>query len=237
MIKISRTGVEDSLHCKRCFVLKHKHKLRLDSFPFTLNIAIDNLCKNEFDHYREKEQPHPLFVEHNIDALPFKHPEMDNWRNFRKGGVYFKNENKGYHFWGAVDDVWQQSDGKLILSDIKSTAKNKFDWEETWTRWDYPKAYKRQLEMYQWLFRQNGFDVSNTAYLVYYNGLKNEPMFNQTLKFQLHLVKLECNDDWVENAILNAKTLLEQDELPRGSKRCDTCQYLKKRWSVNQSVM
>ena len=36
--------------------------------PFTLNSAVDNLCKNEFDHYRERQEPHPLFIEQNIDA-------------------------------------------------------------------------------------------------------------------------------------------------------------------------
>ena len=58
----------------------------------------------------------------------------------------------------------------------------------TWSKYEYPKGYKRQLEMYQWLFRKNGFQVSNKGYLVYYNGLKEEPMFNQTLKFELHVV-------------------------------------------------
>ena len=43
--------------------------------------------------------------------------------------------------------------------------------------------------------QENGFKVSDTGYLVYYNGLKNEPMFNQELKFELHLVKLDCNAD------------------------------------------
>ena len=39
--------------------------------------------------------------------------------------------------------------------------------------------------MYQWIFRQNGYKVSNEGYLVYYNGLRNEPMFNQQIKFEL----------------------------------------------------
>ena len=31
-------------------------------------------------------------------------------------------------------------------------VKNNFDWKETWNKYEYPKAYRRQLEMYQWLF-------------------------------------------------------------------------------------
>ena len=70
MIKISRYAVEKFLNCKRCFFLEQKHKVRLQA-PFTLNNAVDNLCKNEFDFYRRKQQPHPIFIKNNIDAVPF----------------------------------------------------------------------------------------------------------------------------------------------------------------------
>ncbi len=71
MIKVSRSGVEKFLTCKRCFVLEQKYKVRAPSLPFTLNIAVDNLCKNEFDYYREIQEPHPIFLEHKIDAKYF----------------------------------------------------------------------------------------------------------------------------------------------------------------------
>ena len=213
----------------------YKYKVRLNTLPFTLNSAVDNLCKNEFDYYREKQEPHPLFLENNIDAVPFKHEDMDKWRNNFQGISHY-DTSTDVHFYGAVDDVWVKPDGELILSDVKSTSKNNFDWEETCNKYEYPKAYRRQLEMYQWLFRKNGFKVSNTAYLVYFNGLKNEPMFNQTLKFELHLIKLDCDDNWVSKAISDAKNLMDQDIYPDGSFGCDTCRYLKKRWEVSKKI-
>ena len=88
--------------------------------------------------------------------------------------------------------------------------------------------------MYQWLFRQNGFDVANEGYLVYFNGRKNEPMFNQKLEFDLHLVRLECDDSWVEDAVLAAKKTLESDTMPKASPSCENCNYLRKRWEVSQ---
>ena len=235
MIKLSRSSIEQYLNCKRCFILMYKYKVRLNTLPFTLNSAVDNLCKNEFDYYREKQEPHPLFLENNIDAVPFKHEEMDKWRNNFQGISYY-DSNTDVHFYGAVDDVWVKPNGELILSDVKSTSKNNFDWEDTWKKYEYPKGYRRQLEMYQWLFRKNGFKVSDTAYLVYFNGLKNEPMFNQTLKFELHLIKLDCNDSWVSKTINEAKNLMDQDIYPDGSFGCDTCRYLKKRWDVSQKI-
>ena len=241
MLKLSRSAIELSLNCKRCFILQYKYRVSLRSLPFTLNSAVDNLCKNEFDYYRNNNEPHPLFLENGgvtdylVDVVPLKHEDLDDWRNFRKG-ISFTDETKGFRFYGAVDDVWIKQNGDLIISDVKSTSKKEFNWLETWNNYDYPKGYKRQLEMYQWLFRKNGFSVSNKAYLVYYNGLKNEPMFDQILKFEPFLIELDCNDNWVEDAILNAKKLIETDLMPKGSYKCDTCQYLKKRWDISTSM-
>ena len=85
--------------------------------------------------------------------------------------------------------------------------------------------------MYQWLLKQNGFEVAKEGYLVYFNGKKNEPMFNQKLEFDLHLVRLECDDSWVEAAVIEAVKTLEGD-MPKPSKVCENCNYLKKRWEV-----
>ena len=54
-IKLSRSTVEKYLNCPRCCVLDKKHKIKPPSLPFTLNIAVDNLCKNEFDYYRDRK--------------------------------------------------------------------------------------------------------------------------------------------------------------------------------------
>ena len=235
MVKISRSGVEQYLSCKRCFVLKYKHKISPPSLPFTLNNAVDNLCKNEFDYYRKRKKPHPIFIEHGIDVIPFDHAEIDNWRsNFK--GIRFINKKDGYNFGGAVDDIWVQPNGQLVIADVKATSKNIFNWEETCQKYEFPKSYRRQLEMYQWLFRKNGFDVSNQAYLVYFNGLKNKLMFNQTLQFELHLIKIECNDYWVEKKVIEASVLLNSGDFPEASKICESCNYLRKRWNIAKSI-
>ena len=35
------------------------------------------MCKNEFDYYRKIQKPHPLFIEYGIDAVPFKHKDLN----------------------------------------------------------------------------------------------------------------------------------------------------------------
>ena len=58
-------------------------------------------------------------------------------------------------------------------------------------------------------------------------------MFNQKIEFDLHLIKLDCNTDWVEQAIIDAKTTLEGD-MPKSAPACENCNYLKARWKVSQ---
>ena len=36
---------------------------------------------------------------------------------------------------------------------------------------------KRQMEIYQWLLRKNGFKVSDTGYFVYANGITDARSF------------------------------------------------------------
>ena len=232
VIKLSRSTVEKYISCPRCCVLDKKYQIRPPSLPFTLNIAVDNLCKNEFDYYRRIQKPHPLFVENNIDAVPFRHKKLNDWRSNRKG-IRYQSVEYNYDFGGAIDDVWQKRNGELLIVDVKATSKNSFDWLETFNKYEYPKAYKRQLEMYQWLFKKNGFQVADEAYLIYFNGKKNEEFFNNELKFDVHFIRLNCSTSWVESKILETVNLLRSESFPQPSLNCEYCNYLKKRWLLS----
>jgi len=235
LIKLSRSTVEKFISCQRCCVLEKKYEIRPPSLPFTLNIAVDNLCKNEFDYYRKIQEPHPIFCEYGIDAVPFKHESIDTWRsNFK--GLRYKSQTHNYDFGGAIDDVWQKKNGDLIVVDVKATAKNKFNWLDTFNKFEYPKGYKRQLEMYQWLFQKNGFNVAEEAYLLYFNGRKNEQFFKNNLSFDAHLIKLDCSTKWVEEKIINTVNLLRSDSFPKPSLNCEQCNYLRKRWQLSKTL-
>ena len=175
----------------------------------------DNLCKNEFDYYRKRKKPHPLFLEHNIDAIPFDHPDIDEWRNNFKG-IRYINKDKGYNFGGTVDDVWVKPNGELIIVDVKSTTKTNLI--EDMESMGVPKRLQKAVRDVPVVISAKWFEVDNTAYLVYYNGLKNEPFFNQELKFELHMIKLDCDDSWVEEAVESAVDLLDSDEFQGRSK-------------------
>jgi hypothetical protein len=222
--KLSRSKIDLFMECPRCFYIDNKLGLARPRGPsFTLNIAVDALLKKEFDIHRVAKTAHPLMEQYKVDALPFTHKELDNWReNFV--GIQFKHEKTGMTISGAIDDVWVNPKGELIIVDYKATAKDgKMDSLDD-TKWQ--QQYKRQMEVYQWLFRQKGFDVSDTGYFVYVNGRADKKAFDGKLEFDVTLIAHTGEDSWVEKTILKIKECLDDDRIPAYSQTCDYCNYI-----------
>ena len=220
--RLSRSKIDLFTSCPRCFYLDNKlGTARPPGFPFNLNSAVDALLKKEFDIHRASGKPHPLMRQYGIDAVPFEHPEMDTWReNFK--GVEFHHEATGFTVSGAVDDIWVNPKDELIVVDYKSTSK---DERITALDQDWHDGYKRQMEVYQWLLRQRGFNVSDTGYFVYANASKDREAFDGKLEFEVTLIPYTGNADWVEPTLLDIKKTLDTDELPPVGTDCDYCTY------------
>lgn len=221
--RLSRSKIDLFIECPRCFYLDNKLGTARPRGPsFTLNIAVDALFKKEFDQYRERGTAHPLMTENGIDAVPLAHKDIDTWRdNFK--GIQHIHEQTGLTVSGAIDDVWQTPDGELIVVDYKATAKE--GTIETLADSAWEDQYKRQIGVYQWLFEQNGFSVSNTGYFVYANARTDTEAFNDTLAFETTVVP--CNGDrgWIEKTLISIRECLESDEIPPVGQRCEFCPY------------
>lgn len=225
--KLSRSKIDLFLQCPCCFYLDRKLGVgRPPGFPFALNSAVDALLKQEFDTYRANGTKHPLIEKYGVDARPVPHKDLDKWRhNFT--GVQFLHEPTNFLIFGAIDDLWQNSQGEYIVVDYKSTSK---DEEITELNKDWQDGYKRQMEVYQWLLRQNGYKVSDTGYFVYCNGKRDCQAFDGKLEFDVTLIPYTGNDSWVENTILEAYKCLNSDTIPEANPECDYCNYIE---SVN----
>ena len=225
LFKLSRSKVESFVKCKRCFYLDRRLGIsQPPGFPFNLNSAVDNLLKNEFDHYRNIQKPHPYITQLGLNAVPFQHDDIEKWReNFT--GVSYDHLDLKFHLFGAVDDLWFNIDNQeLIVVDYKSTSKS----SEISIDAPWQMSYKRQMEFYQYLLRKNGFQVSNTGYFVYCNGDRSKEKFNEVLEFKMSLIPYTGSDNWVEPTLSNLHQLLNQDEIPKHNENCDYCQYQKK---------
>jgi len=81
------------------------------------------------------------------------------------------------------------------------------------------------METYQWLFRRNGFKVSDTGYFVYANASKDREAFDAKLEFDVTVIPYKGDDSWLEPTLLDIKETLESDELPAVAQDCDYCTY------------
>ena len=219
--KLSRSKVELYINCPRCFYLDRRLKVgQPPGFPFNLNSAVDTLLKNEFDFYRENKEPHPYMIEMDIDAIPYQDERLNTWRqNFI--GVSYLHTKTNFHLFGAVDDLWiDNKTGEIIVVDYKSTSKaGEITINEPWQA-----GYRRQMEFYQWLLRQNGLKVSNKGWFVYCNGIK-EGTFNNQLDFNVTLLDYDGNTDWIEPTIQDIKKCLDSEDIPNMENDCDFCVY------------
>jgi CRISPR/Cas system-associated exonuclease Cas4 (RecB family) len=236
--KVSRSKIELFKQCPRCFWLDVRLKItRPSSPPFNINKAIDELFKKEFDVYRAKSEPHPLMVEFGVKAVPFSHDNLDVWReNFT--GVVAIHKPTNLHVFGAIDDVWANDDGELIVVDYKATAKDR----EVSINSDWQISYKRQVEVYQWLLRQNGFVVNPMTYFVYTNGRMDLDAFDSRLEFKTKLIPYKGNDDWVEPTLQAMKDCMESDKMPDIGVHimggpCEFCTYARARTELTLKAL
>ena len=153
--------------------------------------------------------------------VPFKHEKINEWReNFK--GVQYHHKPTNFIMTGAVDDLWVDKTGEIVVVDYKATSKPaKVTLDAEWQM-----GYKRQMEMYQWLLRQTGFKVSNTGYFVYCNGKTDREAFDAKIDFDIDILPYTGDSTWVEKSLFDIKKCLD-GKMPIAAQDCDHCNYRK----------
>src|SRR3989344_3373496 len=220
--RLSRSKIENFMRCARCFYLDRRLGVgEPEGYPFNLNSAVDHLLKKEFDIHRAKGDAHPLMAHYKIDAVPFAHEELDRWReNFV--GAQFLHKPTNLLLTGAIDDVWINPKDELHIVDYKATAKD----SEVNLDAEWQIGYKRQMEIYQWIFRQNKFKVSDVGYFVYANGKRDRAAFDGKLEFDIRIIPYKGDDTWVEKKLKAARLCLMSEVIPEKGSNCQYCPYV-----------
>lgn len=225
---VSRSKIDLFLECPGCFYLDRKLGISRPSMPgWSLNSAVDMLLKNEFDEFRDQKEPHQLMSYYKIDAIPFWHPNLHIWRDDvnQKIGASILHKPTNLNICGIIDDIWQNTKTQeLHIVDYKSTS----TYGEVSLDGEYKEGYKRQMAIYQWIFKKLGFKISNVGYFVYANGIKdNGKTFNDKLEFKTSIIPYLADDSWVEPTILDIKKSLDSDKIPPSNPNCEHCAYRK----------
>jgi hypothetical protein len=87
------------------------------------------------------------------------------------------------------------------------------------------EQYQRQMGVYQWLLRNNGFTVSPTGYFVYANASSDKAAFDAQLEFEVTVVPMEGDTAWIDDLLPQIKTTLDSDLIPPSGTSCEFCPY------------
>tara|TARA_B100000131_G_scaffold196446_1_gene188815 strand:- start:149 stop:865 length:717 start_codon:yes stop_codon:yes gene_type:complete len=230
MKDVSRTAWENFIRCKRCFYLERKLKIKPVGMPgFPINSRVDTLLKNEFDIYRKKQEPHPIFKKYNLNFVPYKMDEqkLKDFRNNFKG-VRAKSIKTNFTIYGSIDDIWLNKDtNEVVILDYKATStKEKINYVTSSK--SYHKSYLRQLDFYAYLLKLNKFKVFKTGYWILCNARnENQKTFGDKLNFNIDLLSYEVNTNYIEDSLVELEKCYSSDKIPQSNPYCDTCRWHK----------
>jgi len=251
--ELSRTRVETYLKCKACFWLHQLRGVKPPEIPsFTINTTTDILLKRDADAVRGKGSL-PIWDSAGLGhMIPFEHEHLENWANSLQFGLndtYFNITHKktNIKFGGGLDDVFLNiKTGQIHIVDYKSQAQGtrspeKYVVKPSSLDDPWKIGYKRQMDMYVWIAREKGFDVSSTGYFVYVDaqhkdidGMLIDPDPNKAwLQFNASIIPYEADPTWVEPTLIEIKEFLLAkpscpEHTPKGENfsGCDVGRYL-----------
>ena len=250
--ELSRSRVETFLRCKACFWLHQIHKVPPPEIPsFTINSTTDILLKRDADAVRGKSAL-PLWEQAGLEhIIPYEHEHLNNWTNSLHYGLndsYFNIVHKetNIKFGGGLDDVYLNTETDQIhIIDYKSQAQgtrnpDTYEVKPSSLNDPWKIGYKRQMDMYVWVARQKGLNVSNTGYFVYVDAqhkhiegmlIDRDPSI-AWMKFNASIIPYEADTSWVEPTLVEIKNFLMNqstipDHTPKGDNfmGCDVGRY------------
>jgi hypothetical protein len=225
---ISRSKFSSFIDCSRCFYLDRVKGLKEPSMPgWSLNSAVDELLKKEFDFHRKEKTPHSIMVENKLNLIPFDHPEIDKWRESLTGGISYLDNETNLILKGGIDDVWFDQDSKeLIVVDYKAQSTSYSVETKSYLESKFHQGYKRQMDIYVHILRNMDFKVSNLTYFLVCNAEKSFKKFGEKLNFTVTLIPYKADPAWIPGKIKEMKKTLESKVVPDFNENCERCTYL-----------
>jgi hypothetical protein len=209
--------------CPRCFWLQHnKDKKRPEGIFPSLPNGMDRILKKHFDNFMQRKELPPELAKNeeckNLSLFDDK-TLLNEWRDAKRG-LWIEDE-EGNILHGAVDNILvNKENNKLIVLDYKTRG---YALKE-----DTHKYYQNQLDIYNFLLREIGYETENYAFLLFY--VPKEVLETGEIIFDTTLKKIPIN---IENAeqiwrkaleLLNGPCPKKHEETDE--ERCAWCKLL-----------
>lgn len=202
------------LECPKCLWLHYNEKYQRPRgiFP-SLPGGMDNVFKAYFDEHRAQGTLPPEIDGKVGQAKLYEDlVKLDGWRNNRVG-IKAEFEEFDMLLKGAIDDLLVDPDGSFLMFDFKTRG-----WP---TKPDSSKYYLNQLNLYGLLFKENGYDVGNRGYLLFFwptsfalgNG-----------QFATDLVEIPIDPE-AGRAVLKRAHDIITSPMPSPAGTCEFCAY------------
>ena len=173
--------------------------------------------------------------------VPFEHKHFELWTQSLHFGATDRmntvHEPTHLLVGGGLDDVWlNKNTNQLHIVDYKSTSQ-KSDGKEITLEDPWKAAYKRQMDLYVWVMRQKGFDVSDEGYFLYCDGDRfSEYDFlgtqNAVMKFKMSLLPYTVDTSWIKPTLFEVKACLDGPGCPDHDPYCEYGHFLNASESV-----
>lgn len=184
--------------CERCFWLHNHGKKRPESIFPSLPNGMDSILKKHFDKFMEKRKLPPEIRKDCKGCKLFDDKKkLEEWRNSRKGLWIEDKEGNVLH--GGIDNLLVSRNKKIIVLDYKTRG---FPLKE-----DTAEHYQNQLDIYNFLLRELGYETENFAYLLFY--YPREVLDTGEVVFDTKLVRMKVNVDNARKIWKKALKLLE----------------------------
>ena len=162
--------------------------------------------------------------------IPFKHEDFELWTQSlhfgAPGRLHTIHEATYLKIGGGLDDVWLNSDtGQLHIVDYKSTSQKSPD-KVINLNDEWKDAYKRQMDLYVWILRRKGFDVSDVGFFLYCDGdrFSDYEFLGEeiaSMKFRMSLIPYDVDQSWIEDTLLGIRSCLDSAVRPQHSPKCE----------------
>src|SRR3989344_9037948 len=157
---------------------------------------MDKVLKGHFDSFRDKGVLPPELRDLSDVELFDDKKLLEEWRNNRKGIQW--HDEKGNLLKGAVDNILKKGK-KLIVLDYKTRG---FPVKE-----DTPEHYINQMDLYNFLFRENGYETEDYTYLLFYHP--NRVNGTGEVVFNTDLIKIKTDPKRGEKVFKQAIKILQ----------------------------
>lgn len=214
-IQLSASTLSLFKECPRCFWLQLKAGVhRPDTIFPSLPGGMDSVIKVYFDQFRGTKEGLPPELRGKVEGTLMDDQKiLDGWR-VRTGGLRYFDKKLNTRLMGLLDDCLQDR-GAYVPLDYKTRG-----WAP---KEDTSGFYQHQLDIYEWLLKENGFKTKGVAYLVYYHP--SEVRQDGAVQFTVTPKRVETSVERARKLFEDAAKLLQDDKAPKRHSACTFCSW------------